>query len=207
MNAKTLSDRIAKDFSVIKLKKAVIKVPKLKAVKPKAKPKKLDEMPVSSVINILIKSAVEKAKKEKREKAALQDDRNYIILKDDKIKSIGGYGAVSKSYGASPHSSYVDYGKIFSYLGKFRAQSAFENFDGSHVERLNRIMEQGNKSYLIDKETMDSGVKNIKYFINGPLAAGPGSVPLGGMSSAEWEKFKMWMIVDYVMFSLKMSTL
>lgn len=205
MNAKTLSDRIAKDFSVIKLKKAVIRVPKLKAVKPKAKPKKAEEMPVSSVINILIKSAVEKARKEKKEKA--QDGKSYIILKDDKITAVGGYGAVSKGYGASPHSSYVDYGKIFGYLGKFRAQSAFENFDGSHVERLNRIMEQGNKSYLIDKETIDSGVKNIKYFINGPLAAGPGSVPLGGISSAEWEKFKMWMIVDYVMFSLKMSTL
>lgn len=207
--AKTLADAVLKGFSKARLQKALIKVPRLRVGKEKViKQKKEDKIPVSSIINILIKTAVESAKREKREKPVVGESKSYRALKESIAVSNGGYGTVSRSYRTAPHTSYIDYGKLFSYLGKFRAQNAFETFASeSHTERTNRLMEQDNKFYLVDREVIDTGVRSIKYLTHGTLAGAPSAVPNGNISSGEWEKFKLWMIVDYVMFNLKMRTL
>ena len=155
-------------------------------------------------MNILIKTAVENVKKNKKVKIEAANAKNYRILKDSR-PIVGGYGANAGSYGNSPHTSYIDYGKLFSYLGKFKAKSMYENFENP-AESINKAMELDNRFYLIDREVMDTGVMGMKYFTTGFTTGAP-ALPAGNINSADWEKFKMWMIVDYVMFNLKMRTM
>jgi len=209
---KTLTDKVSRNFSSIKLKKTSVKIPKVKAAKEKAvrrnKREYGSEINISSLINILVKSPSQEDKKGKKEKSEVQEGKGYAILKEEMPVVNGGYGTISRSYGSAPHSSYVDYGKLFSYLGKFRARSAFENFaDDGPAERINRMIEEGNKFYLVDRETMDNGVRSLKYFTSGVILGDLGAVPSGGINSGDWEKFKLWKLVDYVTFNLKMSTL
>ena len=204
LTATTLADRIKTDFSKVKLEKAAVKVPKLKVRKRKVIGLKGDDkIPVSSIINILIKTAVEKAKKERKERA-VEDDRSYNILKDGKPIGNGGYGAVSKGYGSAPHASYVDYGKLFSYLGKFRSQSAYENM-ANHLETLNKATESGSFA-LADRETMEKGKFYVRY-TNSKIPIDKSSlVPIAGMNSGEWEEFKWFMRLDTALYLLKIST-
>lgn len=204
---KTLADRV-RNFSRIKLKKATIKVPKLRIRKNKVTKLKKDEVPTSSIINILIKTAVEKAKREKKEKA-VEEESSYKLLKDDKEPIFnGGYGTVSKGYGTVSHSSYIDYGKIFNYLGKFKSQGMYENM-AEHVGALNKSTESGSFT-LIEKETMEKGARYVRYMIPQTVdfinLASTSLVPMAGMSSSEWEQFKLWMKLDPVMYRLKTST-
>ena len=115
----------------------------------------------------------------------------------------GGYGAVSKSYGMSPHSSYVDYEKIFSYLGKFRANGAYDSFEG-------RDSPGNGKTFSASAETRDNTVKHIKYFSAPGREFGRGEgadltslVPIAGMNSGEWEDFKLWFQLEKVAYALK----
>lgn len=204
MTAKTLADKVLKDFSRLKLKKAAVKVPKLKVRKRKVTNlKSEDKIPISSIVNILIKTAVEKVKKERKEKA-VEKDKSYNILKDNKPIANGGYGTVSKGYGNAPHTSYVDYGKLFSYLGKFRSQSAYENM-GNHLETLNKATESGSFT-LVDRETMDKGARYVRYFHSKTPIDKTSLAPIGGMSSAEWEEFKWFMRLETPLYLLKIST-
>lgn len=208
---KTLAERV-RDFSVVKTGKSLVKVPKLKLRKEKPirilKQKKGDKTPISSIVSILIKSAVEKAKREKKEKGAVEESKSYALLKDEKALAVNsGYGTVSTSYGSTHHASYVDYGKLFGYLGNFKAQSAYENIGNGHATKINKLLDEGGKFFLIDKETMETGARYVKYFI--PTVTGLDTtslVPVAGMSSAEWEQFKLWMKLDPVMYRLKTST-
>ncbi len=207
MGAKTLSDMVG-DFSKIKLKKATVKIPKLKIRKGnirKISGKKDSKIPVSSIVDIMIKSAVDRAKTEKKAKAQVEEDKSYASSKDDKSAVSGGYGTVQKAYGTAPHASYVDYEKLFSYLGKFRAKQPYESFASAQEQNP----AEAKAFALVDNETMDKGARYVKYFF--PKAADFHStltslVPVAGMNSAEWEQFKLWMKLDPVMYSLKTST-
>ena len=66
MKNATLADRIA-GYSKIRLGKVTVKVPKLrvKVIQPKPKRAKTD-IPISSIVNILIKNAIEKTKSDKK---------------------------------------------------------------------------------------------------------------------------------------------
>ena len=208
LTATTLADRIKTNFSKIKLKKAIVKVPKLKVRKIKVTNLKSDDkIPVSSIINILIKTAVEKAKRDKKEKA-VERDKSYSISKDNKpLIANGGYGSSSNGYGTTHHTSYVDYGKLFSYLGKFKAQSAYENLDNP-VEFLNKSVESGS-FVLADKDSMDKIGRYDKH-VKSPVMAiqtmALSLVPVAGLSSAEWEEIKNLMRFDPVMYTLKSKT-
>ncbi len=209
MSETTLADRVIRNFSIIKIKKCTVKVPKLKAgkgkigfKKGKTFLKKDSKAPISSVISILIKAAVENARKE--EKCAAEKNKIYEMLKEDKkLNANGGYGSASKSYETAPHASYVDYGKIFGYLGKFRANSPYENFEGRNGG--NGTISSG-KSALIDSDAIEKGSRYVKYFARGSQIDATSLVPVAGMSSSEWEQFKLWMKLDPVMYRLKTST-
>ena len=202
---KTLAERISRDFSKIKLKKTSVKVPKLKVKKEKfIKPKKDDNFPISSIVNILIKSAVDKTKKERKEKIAVEEDKSYNLKNERDFIVNGGYGTVSKGYGSAPHASYVDYGKLFSYLGKFKAQGAYENM-GDNVEFLNKSAESGS-FILADKDSMDKIGRFDKYIRTPDMAIQTMAlslVPIAGLSSGEWEEIKNLMRFDPVMYTLK----
>lgn len=202
---KTLCDKVVRDFSKIKLKKAAVKVPKLKVKANKVnaiKQNNSDRIPLASIINILIKSAVEKSKKERKEKAG--DENKTYKLSNDEAPALGGYGTVSKSYGISPTSSYIDYEKLFSYLGKLRVKSAYESFDNGLA---NNNLRENDSFLLIGLETIEKGTRHVRYFMGAGQELNVNSlVPISGMNSVEWEQFKLWMKLDPVMYRLKTST-
>ena len=201
--AKTLADKVSRNFSKVKVRKISVKVPRLRAGKALVKIAPKKEIPVSSIINIIIKSAVEKAKRERIEKIA-ENGKAYSISKEDKELIVnGGYGTLSKGYGIAPQASYVDYGKLFSYLGKFRTKNAYDNT--APLEDLNKPAESGS-FVLADKETMEKGKFYVRY-VNSKIPIDKTSlVPIAGMNSAEWEQFKLWMRLDTAMYLLKIST-
>lgn len=209
MIKKTLTEKVLKNFSRVRLKKASVKIPRLKVRKRKFNKPKNRDIPMSSIINILIKTAVENAKREKKEKV-VDEDNGYTLVKDGaSLIANGGYGTVSKGYGIAPHTSYVDYGKLFSYLGSFRAKQPYENM-AEHLGALNKVTDSESFT-LIDRDTMDKGARYVKYFmVPGQdiyLTASLSLVPMAGMSSAEWEQFKLWMVLDKVTYRLKTTTI
>lgn len=204
MTAITLAEKVKRDFSKIKLKRTFVKVPKLKARKKNiGKAEKDDKIPVSTIVNILIKNALENARKEKKPAV---ESKKYKI-KEDMPDIIGGYGTASKGYGASVHAFYVDYGKLFSYLGKFKSQSPYENM-AEHLSALNKSSESG-RFVLADREAMDRIGRFDKYMKSPVMAIQTMAlslVPIAGLSSAEWEEIKMLMKFDSVLYNLKTKT-
>lgn len=203
----TLADRVS-NFSKVRVKKISVKVPRLKAgKKPLAKADSKDskkiEIPVSSIVGILIKNAVEKAKREKKGKA-VENDKAYSVLEDGADSVSGGYGTSSKGYGAAPKSPYVDYGKLFSYLGKFKARGAYQGSEDASEEKPLQLDDKG--FFLADQKLMDQGAKYIRYFSSKTPIDKTSLVPMAGMNSGEWEQFKLWMRLDTVMYLLKIST-
>lgn len=206
LGSKTLAERISIDFSKVKLKKITVKVPKIKIRREKSyKKAKRNDIPVSSIVNILIKAAIEKNRKEKTEKAKIEENKSYSITKEERAPvQSGGYGTVSKGYGASTHSTYVDYGKLFGYLGKFRAQGAYDNLENP-FEFLNKAAESGS-FVLADKDSMDKIGRFDKYIRTPDMAMQTMAlslVPIAGLSSAEWEEIKNLMRFDPVTYTLK----
>lgn len=205
MSVTTLAERVSTDFSKIKLKKAAVKVPKLKFRRKFSKSKKYPDIPISSIVNILIKAAVEKAKKDRKDKKTAEEEKSYRILEEGREFVInGGYGTASKSYGSSPHASYVDYGKLFGYLGKLKSQSMYENMN-DHLGTLNKATESGS-FVLADKETIEKGARYIRYFNSKSPIDKSSLVPIAGMSGAEWEEFKWFMRLETALYLLKIST-
>lgn len=195
LNAITLADKI---------KKIKVKVPKLPVRKTKPAKKQMgNSIPASVIINIMIKAALEKAKSEKKEKQA-DGYKKYNLIKEEN-EAPGGYGTASKNYGTSTSTPYVDYGKLFSYLGKFRAKGAYESI----IPAQSSGISIESKSFeLVGREAMDKGARYVKYmFPHGADFLGnlTSLVPVAGMNSAEWEQFKLWMQLDPVMYKLKIS--
>lgn len=218
MTNTTLADKVVRNFSKVKLKKASVKVPKVKNIKKQNTKKSANQaflsnlndekIPTSSIIKALIEAAFEDVKNTKKTAKPTffsgEEGKSYTILKEDKDKNIGGYGAVSKVYGIIPNTSYVDYGRLFSHLGKFRAKSAYENM-AEHVEALNNAAESGS-FVLADRETIDKGKFYVRYAHSKIPIDKTSLVPIAGMNSAEWEEFKLFMRLDTAMYLLKIST-
>ena len=218
MPEKTLVDKILLDCE-IKLENSTVNIPKLGVNKQKKhnnknKNQKIefikdDNFQISSIIKFMIANLIEKAKMEENEKKEIKQDKEGKITeisdKETKIPS-GGYGTIQKNYGTMPQSSYADYGKLFSYLGKFRSQSPYEFMSDNHLEFLNKSGESGSFT-LIDRETMETGARYVRY-LKSPVAdlTSISLVPIGGMGSGDWEQFKLWMKLDPVMYRLKTST-
>ena len=205
----TLAEKVSNNFFSIKLKKAIVKVPgtkakKLKRTKFREEIFKDDKIPTSLLVRILIKNALENSKRERKE-ARQSEDRKYKLFKEEK-DTPGGYGTASLFYGAKAKSSYIDYEKLFSYLGKFKAKSS--SYSDAPTEALNSSIES--KSFeLVSSEAMNKGARYAKYLF--PRVADFHSnilslVPVAGMSSADWEQFKLMMLLDPVMYALKSKT-
>ena len=204
----TLAEKVKNGFSNVRLKKAIVKVPGIKAKKPKQAKfhKELTkdvEIPTSLLVRILIRNALENAQRERKEAKQQAQNIKYKNIITEKDFPAVGYGAASRFYGAKAKSSYVDYEKLFSYLGNFKAKGS--SYSDAPAEALNSSIES--KSFeLVGREAMDKGARYAKYFF--PKVADFHSnltslVPVAGMSSAEWEQFKLMMLLDPVMYSLK----
>ena len=96
--------------------------------------------------------------------------------------------------------AYTNYEKLFSHFGQFRTVGSY-----SEVSQGSGGI-QGSKEgsfFLLDRQVMDDSIKSIKYR-NGMM--GESAIPVGGVSSADWELFKIWRVIDPVMYNLKMRT-
>jgi len=72
---------------------------------------------------------------------------------------------------------------------------------------MNKLMNEDNKFSLINLETVEKGARYVKYIRSRAIELNPTSiVPIAGMDSGEWEKFRLWMQLDPVMYRLKTST-
>ena len=194
------------DFPKVRLKKVAVTVPKLNVRAIKAKPQKANnDMPISSIVSILLTTAVEKAKKERKEKH-IEEEKSYNLLKDDRNTIFnGGYGTAPKGYGMSPRTSYVDYGKLFSHLGIFRAKQPYEDM-AEHLGHNNKALDDRG-FVLVSSETMEKGKFYIRYFNSKVPIAKNSLVPLApGMNSKEWEELIWFMRLDTAMYLLKIST-
>ena len=202
--AENLSDGGAKDIK--------IKVPKLEARSKKSsikekKPSAIKQhvTDINSILdNVLRNIGNTQNIGEKAEKEAKSDEVKVI---EEKEESHGGYGTSRRSaYAAGAVSSYTDYGKLFSYLGAFKANSG-QNIENA-ADMMNRALNEGNKFFFLDTETIDMGVKHIKYFNMGlKLSGDMSAVPMGGVNSKDWEMFKLWSKIDPVMYNLKLNTM
>ena len=220
--AETLADKL-KDFSTAQIKRNSIKIPKIKSIKkvksedrhnqdntknPKIAAKTVFFTDNSFLSDLLIRTAIEDAKNISGKDIEKVQYQEIFILpeSEDKKDNIGGYGTISKSYAIVPSASYVDYGKLFSHLGNFRSQSAYESMGSNNGSMNNNQLGDAGKFSLIDRETMETGARHVRYFAQGNDISTLSSVPITGMNSAEWEEFKLWMKLDPVMYRLKTST-
>ena len=196
---------VLRNFSRVKVKKVSVRIPKLRIGRKTAAKLRDNKVPLSSIIRILISNAVEDSKKEAKKERSRAEEKPCMVIKEDKPDIAGGYGTIPKTYGTSPQKSYADYGKLFSYLGKFRARNAYENFEAP-AGHANNFLEQSSRS-LVDAETMSKGARYARYFAGAGVEVNFSSlVPIASMSSGEWEQFKLWMKLDPVMYRLKTST-
>lgn len=204
----TLTEKIEGNFDKVKLKRVAVAVPGIDARKLKRSIKKIQhrkrhEIPTSVLVNIILKAAAEKKKEESKKKE--ENFRQYVVVNERRPLLVNaGYGTLSKRYGSLIKTPYIDYGRLFSYLGNFRSKNAFEDFAETPTQLTNRVLEQGNKFYFIDKEVIDTGVKTMKYFTPGAITGEVHVVPVG-VNSTDWEQFKLWQKIDPVMFNLKMN--
>src|SRR3989338_4588527 len=199
----TLAEKVKK-FSKVRLGKFAVRVPEIKPKKTKAKPKKAqeDRLSASAIVRIIIKNALEEAKRKKDEIKKKPTNLKYAVLQEQ-TDIPGGYGSASISYGFSHKLPYVSYKKLFSYLGQFRAKNPYES--EIPTEALN-ILTESRSFELVSREAMDKGARHVKYFF--PKAADfhvnlTSLVPVAGISSSEWEQFKLMMQLDPVMYALK----
>ena len=204
----TLTEKIEGNFDKVRLKKTAVAVPALNMRKSrrinKIRQRKRYEIPTSVLVAIILRAAAEKRKEEnkKKEEAVL---KQYLPVKDQRPLLLNsGYGTVSRHYGSLIKTPYIDYGRLFSYLGNFRSKGAFEELAETPTQLANRVLEQGNRFYFIDREVIDSGIRTLKYFTPGAIVGEINTVPVG-VNSADWEQFKLWQKLDPVMFNLKMN--
>jgi hypothetical protein len=204
-----LSEKVKRSFESIKLDKALVNVPSIEAKQPKIKKQsKPAQAQVSSQTSLSIHQILSLmfGKKDEEEKPRIKTEEGPLIseTRERTEAPLGGYGTASKSYGASPESSYSDYSKLFSYLGKFKAfSSAYSQSSGEDFSHTPEKAFQ-----LADIVTIETGARFVKYFSRGSdmntimLSV----VPIAGMDSAEWAQFKLWAQLDPVMYRLKTTT-
>lgn len=159
--------------------------------------------------DIFIKKAVDNAKNNSKKrgeiKVAVNGNKNYTALENDAPPPLNcSYSPVSKG-GAGEAPKPADYGELFSYLGKFRSQSAYENGNCSDFPANNGPAGKEEFS-LISRETMETGARYAKYLAPAQDISSASLVPIAGMSSAEWEQFRLWIKIEPVMYRLKMTT-
>ena len=212
MEKDRLAEKINSLFDV-KLRKAVVKIPELSLRSVKENTGKKKSSPDRNITAIAVRNAVKSLKRGEDEFLqsikklndnlfkTITQDKNYKILKEKSENVSSGYGTATSSYGPSPKSSYVDYEKLFSYLGRFSSRGSSYSEDKGTAA----LFSSSGRS-LVDIDTMDSGARHVRYFMAPTTNIDQVSmVPLAGMDSAEWEKFKLWMKLDPVMYRLKTS--
>ena len=196
-------DTIILELILLNLKK---NKPKKKQNKPKNKINKKNTVaPICSLTQVLINKAIEKAKKTPKKEKNKEDKIIYAVKEEKAIITNGGYGTVSKVYGASPIAKYTNYDKLFSHLGTFKARGMYEDI-GEREVQTKQMIESTRE--MVSTETMDKAAKHFKYFVVGEqLSVVAGYVPPVGMgiNSKEWEKYRLMTMMSIYQPLLKLQ--
>ncbi len=158
-----------------------------KKTRLKKKVKSKASVNIGSLTRMLINKAVEKAKKTTKKDKSKEDKVVYSIKEDKEITTNGGYGTVSKVYSQAPVVKYVNYDKLFSHLGSFRAKGMYEDTESSTKTGQGESTRE-----MVSTETADKAAKHFKYFVRGEVTGDIGFVPPVGanINSKEWEKYR-----------------
>jgi len=157
-----------------------------------------------SISSILINSKIKEIKHRSRKKVLQEDEWTTII--DDESETVvnGGYGTVSKHYGASPSVNYTDYDKIWGHLGGFKTRSMYEG-----IESLNNgsVKNSESSGQLVSTETLDKAAKHFKYSVPGEILGDVGFVPPFGsnINSKDWEKYRLMTMMSIYQPLLKLK--
>jgi len=146
-----------------------------------------------------MKEIKDKTSEKESEEIDLEETAEEEPEEKKEVNINGGYGTISKHYGMSSTVNYVNYDKIWSHLGTFRAYNIFENDKNS-----NEIaMKNGESSReMISERTLDVGARNFKYVANmnvnntvqDMMTVTNLVVPFGAnISSKDWEKYTLMM--------------
>jgi len=156
---------------------------------------------VSIVNKLEIDANLKKVKKEKHVKETEEEPEL-----EEEVEEVLPYKSNSSwLYGPPPQTDYVDYDKIFAHLGKFGGRSMYEGFEG-YDDKEKPQLNKAKEGILLDHQVMDDGAKYLKYFLPGDFMGSWSLVPPAGIDSKDWELFKLWSKIDYIMFNLKMQT-
>ncbi len=147
--------------------------------------------PKFSISTISINSALKEVKNESKEKKSKEDNLEETTEEEsgDKKEIIvnGGYGTISKHYGTSQVTKYVNYEKIWSNIGTFKTQGMYDNLAGSFSQSENK-----STGVLVDNKVIEKAERHFKYFVPGDIIGDVGLVPPVGVNinSKDWEKYR-----------------
>ena len=146
----------------------------------------------SSSIKWAKQSKTQTVKQEKDFDGDIEEKTRDTWDEGDIIISNGGYGTISKHYGISPIVKHLDYTKLFSYLGAFRAKGMYEDLGERSMGGAGSNGDESTRE-MVGKETMEKAAKHFKYFVRGDVQGDIGFVPPIGLNidSGEWEKYRL----------------
>lgn len=100
--------------------------------------------------------------------------------------------------------SSLNYDELFSYLGKRTTRNLYDNHVG---EESKNIMEKILAEVIpVTTKTIEKGIKKAKYFTPGDVTMSF-QLPPEGMTSDEYEKLKLWNILNPALAKFYMDTL
>ncbi len=146
---------------------------------------------ICTLTNSLIRKAINDSKKKKEKKASKSSEVDIIDIEEDRELIVnGGYGTVSSIYASAPIIKYVNYDKLFSHIGSFKA-----NYNQQQALMEFGITPKGDDATreMVSTEVIDKAAKHFKYFVRGEILGDVGYVPPTGSSvnSKDWEKYRI----------------
>lgn len=138
----------------------------------------------------------DKESKEKKDLEEVSEDAGKEVKEKKEMIVNGGYGTVSKSYGAGQSAKYADYNKLFSHLGTFKAKGMYEEFSDLISDIIKGKAETTRE--MVSTQVMDTAAKHEKYFMVGESLTNVGFVPPVGanVNSKDWEKYRVMSLMS-----------
>lgn len=130
--------------------------------------------------------------KEENEAETISDDLYFTEIEE----SVQIYDKFIQGSSPSPsilNSKSFNYEELFSYLGQRITQNVYENIVSedsvSMIEKISPII------IPVSTETIEKGIKKAKYSIPGNVMA-DSPIPYEGMTTEEYDKFRLWKILN-----------
>ncbi|NQV08464.1 hypothetical protein HQ529_01280 [Candidatus Woesearchaeota archaeon] len=98
----------------------------------------------------------------------------------------------------------VDYNELFSYLGNRITTNMYESAESGGG---GAVLRSGDQEVIpVELKTIEAGIKKVKYLTPGNVTM-DSPIPFEGMTSDEYEKFRMWKVLNPGMAKFYMDTM